>query len=470
MDKKQNILLVFIILLIIIITVIAIMLAKNNNSNTNNANINNSDQQYMEGFENYIDTSKDEYNIEENGLLEEGEEIIYTYNYKLEHVTDRNKYFTIKAIFDNYITRLENGSYKYVLNILSPQCKKEYNINAENIVEILKIQQSNNPMQYYVANIQEMLYTEIDFYTYVYIIKAKYRLWGQEETFDISVMIEVDETNRVYNIYPEKYIKDKGLDTLTQGDTLNYTKEEINDRENNNYKFVTKTDVEMANEYFNHYQELINYYPDIAFDKLDVEYMQKRFGNKENFLKHLEENKSVLSYMKIDKYKVYSGEGYADYICTDKHDNVYMFRQKGGVMRYTVFLDNYTVMHEQEKATYNEMDIETKARYNIRKFMNMVNTKDYNAIYNTLDTTFRENNFKTIDDLKLYIKNNMYNLNDIKIIDSDTEKYKYYVYNYKIINSENEQQSKEMTIIINQTEGAEYTMSFSFKEQTNTEL
>lgn len=467
MNKKQNILLIFIIFLIIITTVIAIMLCTINNITEQNiSNVKNDDaQHYVQNtVSDKMELNKYELDPDiKKDLLDEGEEIIYTYNNKLEHVTDRNKYFTIKAIFDNYINMLGYGNEKYVLDILSPQYKKEYNINENNIKNTLKIPQPNNPKQYYVTNIQEMLNTEIDFSLYVYIIKAKCRLVGENTIFDISAMIEVDETNNVYNLYPETYIKDKGLDNLRQGDTLNYIKEEISNREKNNFKYVTKTDVEMANEYFDHYQELINYYPDQAFEKLNPEYMQKRFGNKENFLKHLEENKNTLSYMQIDKYKVYSRDDYADYVCTDKYENLYTFRQQGGTMRYSVFLDNYTVPAQYYIEEYNEKSERAKIPHNLSKVMNMINTKDYNALYNVLDPTFRENNFKTVEDLKQYIKSNIYNQNAIEINDYEDSKYEYYVCKCDIINMDNRNQKRSATIVVEQGKGLDFKMSFSFE-------
>ena len=57
----------------------------------------------------------------------------------------------------------------------------------------------------------------------------------------------------------------------------------------------------------------------------------------------------------------------------------------------------------------------------------------------------------------------MYDLNSIEIEDIDNKTYEYYVFNCKITNMRNNNESKNMTIIINQTEGTEFTMSFSFE-------
>ena len=51
---------------------------------------------------------------------------------------------------------------------------------------------------------------------------------------------------------------------------------------------------------------------------------------------------------------------------------------------------------------------------------------------------------------------------DINIINVDNETYEYYIFNCKITNLKNTSQSKNMTVIINQEEGTNFTMSFSF--------
>ena len=93
----------------------------------------------------------------------------------------------------------------------------------------------------------------------------------------------------------------------------------------------------------------------------------------------------------------------------------------------------------------------------------MVNTKDYYAIYNVLDATFRANNFSTVENLKQYMKNNLYEINSLEITDFDDETYSYYVFYCTITNMQNNKESKNFTFIINQSEGTEFTMSFSIQ-------
>ena len=91
----------------------------------------------------------------------------------------------------------------------------------------------------------------------------------------------------------------------------------------------------------------------------------------------------------------------------------------------------------------------------------MINTKDYQAIYNSLNSTFKNNNYKNVSSLKSYIKKNFYNLNSIEIKEYDDKTYDYCIFKCKITNLENTNETKEVNIIINIGEGTDFEMSFS---------
>lgn len=383
---------------------------------------------------------------------------------QLDYEKNRSNYFTINNLYNNYINVIGSKEKEKLKNILSEDYKIQYNITDNNIFDKLVVPSLTDSSQYYKPMITEMLTTQIDDTTYVYIVKGKCRIVNMNNTIlNINAMFELNMSNNTYSVYPYNYMKDKGYDRLNAGNSINYTPEKIEKNANNEFKYAAKTDLEMAKEYFNNYKELLLFYKDEAYSKLDEQYSKKRFGSKENFETYLKENNLTIALMNTDKYKVKSYQNYTDYICSDKYDNIYIFRQQGGIMRYSAFLDNYTIMPDEDKEYYNKLDKFDKAKYNLTKFIRMVNTKDYNAIYNVLDTTFRTNNFSTADKFKSYLKSNMYDCNTIEIKDYDDKTYEYYVFSCKIINMKNTNESKNMTIIINQTEGTEFTMSFSFE-------
>lgn len=459
MDKKTKIILMVIVIFILIIIILLSMIVNLNKKTNivNEENVTMIDNELIYFSENNtINEPIDAVNCEEKNIENE--------NLKLKYVSDRTNYFTVNSLYNKYINLIGNKNKDSLKNILSGEYKSQYNITDNNIFDKLVIPSLTNSSQYYKPIITEILTAQIDSNVHIYMVKGKCRVVNMENTIlDINVMFEIDTTNNLYCAYPYQYVRDKGYDKLKSGQTINYIPEKIEKNSNNEYEYITKTDSEMAKAYFDNYKELLQYYTDDAYSKLNSEYSKKRFGSKENFKVYLEDNKSAIALMSIDKYKVNYYQDYTDYVCSDKYNNIYIFRQQGGIMKYSVFLDNYTVMLDEDVEYYNKLDKFEKGKYNLSKFIKQVNTKDYTAIYNSLDDTFKKNNFKTQDSFKKYIQKNMYDLNTMEIVNTDDKTYEYYVFNCKITNSRNSSESKNMTIIINQGEGTNYTMSFSFE-------
>ena len=460
MNKKERNILISIFILIFIIIVLILLLNSVNNKNNYKNNILNNNQEANIVFNNESVVIDSEYG--ERDYVETKIE----YNNKLEYVKDRYNYFTISSLFNHYINLIGFDSKEELSEILSPQYINQYNINEENILDKIDIIKPDNYSQTYKITIFEMITTKIDFTTQIYIVRGKCRIIGKENsTFDIQAMFEVDIQNKIYYVYPEEYLKDNGISNLKVGDTLNYIKEEIVNNERNQFEYTSsKQDNDMAKEYFNDYKELINYYPEEAYNKLDKEYAQKRFsGSVEKFKEYIKENKEVLDLMTIEQYKIVSNEQEIYYVCADQYDKVYMFKLKDGLMSYTAYLDNYTVMTSSDIEKYNKYDEFDKSKYNLTKCINMVNTKDYALLHNVLNETFRANNFENIESFKKYIQTNMYELNSIEIENFDDSTYEYNIFKCKLINLKNKNESKNMTFIIDQGENFGFSISFSFE-------
>lgn len=330
----------------------------------------------------------------------------------------------------------------------------------------LNIKKLSNPKQYYITAIQSLLSAKLDKSTKIYIVTGYYRIIGEDSGNVTKIIIETNEDEKTYTIYPEEYINNKGLKNIKINDSLNFQKEDISKNDYNQFTYKNVSDRDMAAEYFEQFREFINYYPDLAYEKLNQEYLSKRFGDKNNFNNYIELNKFKLVLMNINEYKVESKDNYRDYICTDQYNNVYTFRQTNGITNYTVFLDNYTVMAEYDIKYYNNLSNEDKAVYNLSTFRQMLNNKDYSAIYNVLDSTFKNNNFSNVNNLQDYLKNHIYDLNYINIMDKNKEENGYYVFNCELQNIRNNSETRNMVIVINSTEGTNFTMSFSFNESS----
>jgi hypothetical protein len=326
----------------------------------------------------------------------------------------------------------------------------------------LNIKQLQNPKQYYRVVANEILTAKIDSNTNIYIVSGNYRIMGNDNGDSIKIMIETNEIDKTYAIYPEEYINSNGFGNIRINDYINFEKEDINKNSYNQFTNKTITDKEMVSEYFNQFRELINYYPDLAYEKLNKEYASKRFGNQNEFLKYREQNRFRFALMDINEYKSEKETDYTDYICTDYYNNIYIFRQSEWMTNYSVLLDDYTIMPNYEKKEYNSLTDYQKAKENVKIFETMLNNRNYSAIYNVLDNTFKANNYPTVEKLRNYLENNIYEINKVDITDFDMDDSDFYVYECELQNRSNTNEKKNMTVVIKLGEGTDFTMSFSF--------
>ena len=226
--------------------------------------------------------------------------------------------------------------------------------------------------------------------------------------------------------------------------------------------YDTESDKKIANSYFSNYSELLEYYPEEAYNRLDSEYKNARYKSLEAFKEYVSKISYTIYTMNINKYKVHKTDNYTDYLCTDQYNNYYIFREKDGIMNYTVFLDSYTVDLDVFKENYEKASNEEKVSLNVGKFKQMLNTKDYNAIYNKLNETFRKNNFSTVSKLEEYLKKNTYEINSIKV-ENKNQQNDYYVCECTLVDQTNTEQTKKMTIMIKLLDNNNFSMSFSIK-------
>ena len=379
------------------------------------------------------------------------------------NVMENSEYNTIKSLTKNYISLLMTSSKTELKTLLAPSFIKKYNISDKNILGISNIPTVDRLL--YKTIILDMKVFSADSDTKVYIVKGKVRLQENNKIYDFYIMIETKIQENLYSIYPERYITANGYDKLKSGDIVNnYSIETIENRENNSFVYVEKkSNKEMATQYFDDFKERILYYKDIAYEMLDSNYSKSRFGNKDTFYNYLEDNKISLNLMYIDKYKVIKNDNYIDYICADRHHNIYTFRQykENSIEDYTVFLDNYTILSKEDEKKYKDLDKYGKAKINLNKIISMINNKDYNQIYKHLDTNFKSNMLKNINELKAFIKNNCYEINSIEIQNSE-EKDNYYAFSCLLINERNTKENKNISVIISKTDDTNFTMSFGF--------
>lgn len=456
MKKNKKYLLIAIIITAIFIMFLVTILfqlngnsVKNNKKDNINSNINSSTDN------NQIDNSYTAYYYEDVSKQKR------EYDLSLYYVKNRTDYFTIESIVNRYIN-LVNEKSNNLKYILSKQYLNNYNINDSNIFEKSNVPSLQNNSQIYKLIINKMLTTQIDENTNIFIVSGVCRITDSNLKFNVDVLIEINSKNNSYAIFPRQYVLDNKFNNLNNNSKIEgFTKEEIIKNDFNQIVYSVLNDSEMAAEYYNNYKELLANYTDRAYELLDNEYKSKKFGSKNNFINYIENNKTMFSLSDIEKYKVIKKNNKMYYICIDSFDNKLIFEQQDAIMKYSVFMDSYTVAIPEEKEEYLKLDVNGKTQYILSNIISMINTKDYETIYNNLDNTFKENNFKSINELEKYIKENFYEINSFEINDINDDNEEYRAFECKIINMRDKTENKTATIVIKPIEENSFTMSFS---------
>lgn len=108
----------------------------------------------------------------------------------------------------------------------------------------------------------------------------------------------------------------------------------------NEYIPTYVSDEDMARIYLNDYINTMYSDVDKAYELLDKEYRDKKFGNIDNYKNYIK-TLNNLSY-KVDSFYLDNSHKYKVYGVYDTNGNMFIFKSVG-VMQYTVYLDDYTV-------------------------------------------------------------------------------------------------------------------------------
>lgn len=245
-------------------------------------------------------------------------------------------------------------------------------------------------------------------------------------------------------------------------------------KEPNEYNYLeikATTQERIVNEYLEHYkEEAINYISD-AYESLDEQFKKVKFNSLEEYEQYINNNRSELENIELDKYKINEYNSYTEYICIDQYNNYYIFNVTNPG-EYKVYLDTYTIDLPEFTEKYNNASAQKKVALNINKFTAALNAQDYKYIYSKLADSFKNNYFDNEESLKEYLVNNLYENNEVEFEDFAQEGT---IYTYKIkvtkIISEDEQEryygknapSQNMNIVMQLNEGTDFIMSFSIE-------
>lgn len=439
--KKIKFLIILVSIIILIISLLLLILntkkelsiepngVKNNviTSNSNNNEQNNNSTNII--TEEFINT------------MEKEEQKLKEYS----KVNSTETYYTIESLINTYINSIFNKDYNSLYNITSQEYIKSNNVNVNNIKDYNRaIKEEEN----FIA--KDMYWIEgKNIQTY----SVYGEVWNEHNTKILQeeyYIVELDMGNETFAITPcinKKYNNIKDVKIFRSEGTI----------EKNNYNTFVYSDIteeKLAKKYFSYINNCMLYYPNKIYNILDKEYRDKRFINEDNFNEYVKEKKFYIYRSILNKYKKIKTEDKVVFSLIDNYNNHYILNQTNP-MEFTLLLDDYTIKVENFTQKYQELDESQKYAYHLDLFKKMINSRDYNGIYNTLDNAFKSNNFSNVSELKKYIKNNFYNYNIIEA-ENVEKKDKYKIFDCVIQNQENKLETKKIKIIIkleNETDG-----------------
>lgn len=392
-----------------------------------------------------------------------------------EEIKDYKTYFSVKEVINNYITYMKqiNGD-EYVdtsrLNmtkaeiaeamqedgldaiksILDDDYKK--NVSDNSIIQIQNQYKQNGTYDKevtYSLNIDNVY--ECQLTNNIIITLAEARLNGKE----LNVLVKFDNKNNTYSMFLDDYVSKYNYNKNMDKKDFNISKNEIIKNSYNNNIKVDDSEVYVITQYFSDFRMKMLNDTEVAYRELDSDYAQKKFGDYSNFQNYINENKESITYAGINKYQVVENSDNKEYICIDENGKYYIFVESG-IGKYTVVLDTYTIDLPEFLTKYNSSNERIKVGMNIQKVFDAINDKDYEFVYNKLDSSFKQNNFKTLSEFKDYAEKNFVG-KQLKY-DECQQQGSIYVFNITITDGTNQ---TGKNVIMKLLDGTDFVMSFN---------
>lgn len=122
----------------------------------------------------------------------------------------------------------------------------------------------------------------------------------------------------------------------------------INNNYLKNYKINELTPINMneeqiARKYLAEYTKLLYNDPQIAFNLVEIEYRDKKFGNIDKFKEYFKDKFDVKFFnAQVEQLSIRNTAMFKEFYIIDSSDNTYIFREYS-IMQYKVIFDNYTI-------------------------------------------------------------------------------------------------------------------------------
>lgn len=365
-------------------------------------------------------------------------------------VEDYNEYYSVLNSITGYYMGIGQKDNQKVYDRLDKDYITENGISIENVLE--KVQKVTTENPYYSIN---QMYKESSKNIGTYYVWGQFKQDMFEKGYtDTYFIVYVDNYNATYAVEPiEKQTYEK---VVKEG--KNIENKEIKKNNNNAYNSIVVNEQTITTQLLYNYKSLTQDDVEMAFEKLDKEYRRIKFSDNINEYKQYI-NSSNIKYIMLSKYQKQVVDDYTQYTCIDQKGNYYIFRETSP-MQYTVILDTYTIDLPEFTSEYAKASDNEKVLMNVQRVFDAINDGDYKYAYSKLDTTFKNNNFRTLESFTTYMQQNFFNKN--KVISGKTEKQNDIYISTITINNENDATKKvDKSFVMQLKEGTDFVMSFN---------
>lgn len=452
MEKLKKIIIILVIIVFIIIVSICLINKKTKETMDEEGNI--EEPEYIEGSYEADKTIKALDDKEEYFMIKEIVEHIQAYiNYLDYDLSETRVRFNNIEEENQFLIRYKQEGIDSIKSMMSKEYIEEFNVSDTTIYHNL-VKYANKDIKIKKIYVSEESVNIKTFFVYFNTTVA-------EEEF--ALVITLDSSENSFYMMLKDYMDKKGMkEENIIGEKTEQKIQSIEPNEYNTYDTPDVSETRYVQELFEDYRSYLSNIPNKAFDMLDGEYRQKRFSsNIENFKNYISDNSSYILDRELSKYKINKYNDYTEYVCMDQMGKYVIFREKD-IMDYSVLLDNYTVDVKEFIEKYNQSNEQEKVGMNIQKVILALNNKDYNYIYNQLDNEFKTNKFATFKEFEAYMKQNLFDTNIVKY-DKFSKEGKTYIYELTVKPSEEDQNSKNMTVIMQLLEDTDFLISFSIQ-------
>ncbi len=435
--KKIKIWIAILTIILVLIIIALILITKDRTPKTNTSDINS----IMEGNSITSNTVDNTYDIDNSINNETLDNSKLNMSNKLQKEENKAIYFLLKQCMAKYYDNSTSLAGEETLGentteelepledelwyLIDDEAKKLLGLNKENLAEI----HEEVELPKFVI---DMIYSQkLSETQNIYIIYN--RIEGIEEKQDKILLIRLDTKNNTFSAYPQKYLQERGLDKLKEGDSIKI--DNLQEIPSNGYNLyntdeIEENDLVYLKELYEKYKFDLYYDVEHLYNSLNEEYKNQNYGNYDEFNNFIETHRQELESDEMQKYRTADTNNGTELIGIGTSGRNYIFDMTN-LTEYDVRLDGYSSVTEEYMKNYNMVLPEGKGRYSINRIFNAINEKNYKFLYDKLNDVQKQNYYPTYEEFVKFIQNNLFEENNAEILESGqntaTDVYQYLV-------------------------------------------